>query len=50
MSNYADDNTLYAYNRDFHQVQEYFKKDIKYQRTRSEHSGLSGLKQFLATN
>ena len=29
MCNYADDNTLYTYSRDFHQVQEYLKKDFK---------------------
>ena len=27
--NYADDNTLYTYIRDFHQVQEYLKKDFE---------------------
>ena len=27
--NYADDNTLYTYRRDFHQVQEYLKKDFE---------------------
>ena len=26
MCNYADDNTLHTYNRDFHQIQEYLKK------------------------
>ena len=29
MCNYADDNTLYTYSRDFHQVQEYLKKDFE---------------------
>ena len=29
MCNYADDNALYAYSRDFHQVQEYFKKTLE---------------------
>ena len=29
MCNYADDNTLYSYSRDFHQVQEYLKKDFE---------------------
>ena len=29
MYNYADDNTLYTYSRDFHQVQEYLKKDFE---------------------
>ena len=29
MCNYADDNALYAYGRDFHQVQEYFKKTLE---------------------
>ena len=29
MCNYADDNTLYTYNGDFHQVQEYLKKDFE---------------------
>ena len=31
--NYADDNTLYTYRRDFHQVQEYLKKDFEIQKT-----------------
>ena len=29
MCNYVDDNTLYTYSRDFHQVQEYLKKDFE---------------------
>ena len=29
MRNYADDNTLYTYSRDFHQVQEYLEKDFE---------------------
>ena len=29
MCNYADDNALYTYSRDFHQVQEYLKKDFE---------------------
>ena len=29
MCNYADDNTLYTYSRDFHQVQEELKKDLE---------------------
>ena len=29
MCNYADDNTLYTYSRDFHQVQEELKKDFE---------------------
>ena len=29
MCNYADDYTLYTYSRDFHQVQEYLKKDFE---------------------
>ena len=29
MCNYADDNTLYTYSRNFHQVQEYLKKDFQ---------------------
>ena len=29
MCNYVDDNTLYTYGRDFHQVQEYLKKDFE---------------------
>ena len=27
--NYGDDNTLYAYSRDFHQVEEYMEKDCE---------------------
>ena len=29
MCNYAYDNTLYAYSRYFHQIQEYLKKDFE---------------------
>ena len=29
MCNYADNNTLYTYSRDFHQVQEYLKKEFE---------------------
>ena len=29
MYNYADDNTLYTYSRDSHQIQEYLKKDFE---------------------
>ena len=29
MCNYADDNILYTYSRDFHQAQEYLKKDFE---------------------
>ena len=36
MCNYADDNTLYTYSRDFHQVQQELKKDLeKFYRTGS---------------